>query len=442
MSGSMGAREETCLPNYQTSHIEELPSPTQVQPESESPESSRSSSPSLNILVPSDDIAIKVDPDRHVDYLSHEWTENDIWVSWRQVTKQKAFLQSGVRLENASWRTWAKSRNNLKTISPETLNWLKDCDVTWLYGPLHRGTQFASAPQVNHVTNPLLTPNGRPHRRGSEEWLPTPRLDQVELPFAAQKAVQRQAKPILKKRSNSEMMLARHNNVKVDPLPHTVAILRQEDTEEDTTDSESRPTSSNSLSRPVATRTYSAHSALRSARKQHFRKETGGDLPTKRRIHFNESVEQCISIIKPDPDDDDYDSQSSDDMPVMRISAPRPPINIAKLPSTTLKMPAANMNGHVASYGTPSSIFNEDDLSDDETHVSASRSGKSPVIPSTRSSRSNSTDSAILPNYDGVREDDPPPGILGRAAEVVTSARDLVSVIWSASGWRRSSDTL
>jgi hypothetical protein len=27
------------------------------------------------------------------------------------------------RLENASWRTWAKQRNKLKTISPETLNW-------------------------------------------------------------------------------------------------------------------------------------------------------------------------------------------------------------------------------------------------------------------------------------------------------------------------------
>ncbi len=69
------------------------------------PESSRSSSPSIPIKTgPADDIAIRIDPDRHVDYLSHEWLENDIWSSWRQVTKQKAFLQSGVRLENASWR--------------------------------------------------------------------------------------------------------------------------------------------------------------------------------------------------------------------------------------------------------------------------------------------------------------------------------------------------
>jgi hypothetical protein len=26
-------------------------------------------------------------------------------------------------LENASWRTWMKAKNNLKTISPESLNW-------------------------------------------------------------------------------------------------------------------------------------------------------------------------------------------------------------------------------------------------------------------------------------------------------------------------------
>ncbi|KAK0547306.1 protein phosphatase regulator [Tilletia horrida] len=53
------------------------------------------------------------------------------------MTKSKNEITNGVRLENASWRTWAKQRGNLKTISPETLNWLKDSDVTWLYGPLH-----------------------------------------------------------------------------------------------------------------------------------------------------------------------------------------------------------------------------------------------------------------------------------------------------------------
>lgn len=60
----------------------------------------------------------------NVDYLSHEWQEEaDVWASWRHTTRHKNDIANGVRLENASWRTWWKQRNKLKTISPETLNW-------------------------------------------------------------------------------------------------------------------------------------------------------------------------------------------------------------------------------------------------------------------------------------------------------------------------------
>ena len=62
-------------------------------------------------------------PSVQVDYLSHDWSEEDVWMSWRATTKHKANIVNGLRLENASWRTWNKQRNNLKTISPETLNW-------------------------------------------------------------------------------------------------------------------------------------------------------------------------------------------------------------------------------------------------------------------------------------------------------------------------------
>ncbi|KAI7872327.1 hypothetical protein BDF14DRAFT_1713389, partial [Spinellus fusiger] len=72
-----------------------------------------------------------------VDYLSYKFDEMDLAASWRVMTKQKKDIINGIRLENASWRTWIKQKNKLKTISPETLNWLKDSDVTWLYGPLH-----------------------------------------------------------------------------------------------------------------------------------------------------------------------------------------------------------------------------------------------------------------------------------------------------------------
>ncbi|KAI9033919.1 hypothetical protein CLU79DRAFT_883008 [Phycomyces nitens] len=76
-------------------------------------------------------------PEMCVDYLSYHFDEMDLAASWRVMTKQKKDIVNGLRLENASWRTWAKQKNKLKTVSPETLNWLKDSDVTWLYGPLH-----------------------------------------------------------------------------------------------------------------------------------------------------------------------------------------------------------------------------------------------------------------------------------------------------------------
>lgn len=70
-----------------------------------------------------DDLAVEEQPSRHVDYLSHEWEEDEIRSSWRHVVGKRRVLDNWERLENASWRTWAKSRGRLLTISPEALNW-------------------------------------------------------------------------------------------------------------------------------------------------------------------------------------------------------------------------------------------------------------------------------------------------------------------------------
>lgn len=83
-----------------------------------------------------DDIDVKDAPDKHVDYLTHKWAEDEISKSWKYVTLRRSAVADSARLENASWRTWAQTRSNLKTISPEELNWSKDTDVTWLYGPV------------------------------------------------------------------------------------------------------------------------------------------------------------------------------------------------------------------------------------------------------------------------------------------------------------------
>lgn len=87
-------------------------------------------------LLPHDDTDLVAEPSRHVDYLSHQWDVSDISKSWRYVILRRKDVANAARLENASWRTWAQRRSNLKTISPEEVNWSKESDVTWLYGPI------------------------------------------------------------------------------------------------------------------------------------------------------------------------------------------------------------------------------------------------------------------------------------------------------------------
>jgi Fungal protein of unknown function (DUF1752) len=70
-----------------------------------------------------DDTSVRTQPFRHVDYLSHSWKEEDIWASWKYIVSQRKAYDNSARLENASWRTWTKLKNNLKTVSPDSLNW-------------------------------------------------------------------------------------------------------------------------------------------------------------------------------------------------------------------------------------------------------------------------------------------------------------------------------
>ncbi|KAI0683723.1 hypothetical protein BC835DRAFT_1221802, partial [Cytidiella melzeri] len=137
-----------------------------------------------NHAIP-DDTSFSTQPSGQVDYLSHEWREEDVWRSWRNMTRQKNAIANGMRLENASWRTWWKQRNKLKTISPETLNWLKDSDVTWLYGPLHIGSDWTKHDVPSY--------NAYQHGRGDSPEGSRP-------PTPAGK------KPILKRRSISQLL--------------------------------------------------------------------------------------------------------------------------------------------------------------------------------------------------------------------------------------------
>jgi hypothetical protein len=75
-----------------------------------------------------DDSSLSTMPRGQVDYLSHDWQEEDVWLSWRSVARHRNELENGLRLENASWRTWWKQRNKLKTVTPETLTGGMQCE--------------------------------------------------------------------------------------------------------------------------------------------------------------------------------------------------------------------------------------------------------------------------------------------------------------------------
>jgi hypothetical protein len=53
---------------------------------------------------PEDDTALCTQPSQHVDYLSHNWAEEDIWASWSHIKSKRSGYTNGARLENASWR--------------------------------------------------------------------------------------------------------------------------------------------------------------------------------------------------------------------------------------------------------------------------------------------------------------------------------------------------
>ncbi|RXK39015.1 hypothetical protein M231_03745 [Tremella mesenterica] len=239
-----------------------------------------------------------------VDYLSYEWKEEDVYRSWRNMTRHKNDIANGVRLENASWRTWQKQRNKLKTISPETLNCalivhspapvqlsepsirdrvitlpvltprLKDSDVTWLYGPLHTA-------DVEPV---------RPLRIAAADE----RLG-IELPAGK--------KPILKHRTLSEMLAiavptspileAFHDQDDVDSSDGMENLLRPvlHQTKSDTNIFRQRGLRRSPTRRPIIDRSGEDFNPAPPDSAHH----SGG----KKHISFNTFVEQCVAVDDP-----------------------------------------------------------------------------------------------------------------------------------------------
>ncbi|KAJ9419735.1 hypothetical protein FOXG_06995 [Fusarium oxysporum f. sp. lycopersici 4287] len=269
-----------------------------------------------------DDTAINAQPWMNVDYLAHDWKEEDIWSSWKYITSRRGELPNSARLENACWRTWTKCKNNLKTVSPKMLNWLKDNDVSWLYGPLQPGASKIYCTQTGPSGTSLFRPNS---------------------------LVNINRKPILKKSSVSDIVLQRP--LSMSPLLQQatpVAQARQKGSwrlkelsfdRAATTDHAVFPFPSTPMSRDTSSMLPSSASTRISS--------PGVE---RKHIHFNYKVEQCIAVeVKGDDDGGDISTDThSEDGIMMKLDRPRKPakegnlllsdgITITMLPSTTLK---------------------------------------------------------------------------------------------------------
>ncbi|KAH8878671.1 protein phosphatase type 1 complex subunit Hex2/Reg1 [Thozetella sp. PMI_491] len=488
---SVSSEEHIILTRYdelgyynQAEDLEPPPSPRSGHSYTASPNdqdtsatTSRPESPDL-LDRAEDDIALKVQPSRHVDYLSHDWREEDIWESWKLIVSRRGEYTNSARLENASWRTWMKAKNNLSTVSPETLNWLKDCDVTWLYGPLQTGSSSINPPTGN--TSSRLSKSNS---------------------FVKSK------KPILKKRSMSEIMLQR--SLSASSLVKQAAAAVQAQQKEGSMRVGKRPSlvraKTDFVTFPFSTRRISHDPSLRPSTES-----SGIVSPSNERkhIHFNEQVSQCIAVdVKDDEDDEDdvdphtfdSDSDSDSDGIMMKKSSTkrRQPISkkkvknpassgesktIAMLPSTTLKyradtpdLPESAMKHSVyrSPVLSPSSsqetlrpsrtsrkMFimddedededEEDDEDDDEGLVmgrrSAAKFGDGPSSGLQRSTSTNSltaepagmrrTASGMFMPYEEGEPETGSEGMLGWMIDTVNTARDIVHVIRNV-GWRR-----
>ncbi|KAK5072488.1 protein phosphatase regulator [Lithohypha guttulata] len=410
-----------------------------------------------------DDHWVRHEPTRHVDFLSHEWQEQDIWSSWKYVNARerkkkhdsKQALANGERLENASWRTWTKAKYRLPTISPESLNWMKDCDVTWLYGPL----------QIDKKSNWCQDHSPPPSRLSTcSSFLHT--------------------KPILKKKSASaallETSLKEHNLLsrvgdiiriqQSSPVPRRKGLSR----------------GGSDFSLPSYRTTSVSNTPAESARHEATsRYSFGTDTPSEcKHVLFDETVRQVQAIESEDDEKDEpleqdiYESDEDDDGGLMMAparsrsnrSTPRNSFSdnnktITPLPSTTLKyrkdtpeppdtlksqaqfwVPGRGLQ-HSASQETlkpsnPSSNFLLDDdpeLNDDPWPIDQQGKDYSPYAQEDQDEPygMRRTPSGMFMPYDENEEEAAMNNTLfGQAVYAVNTFRDIAHVVWNV-GWNR-----
>ncbi|CAO3644173.1 unnamed protein product [Mucor fragilis] len=150
-----------------------------------------------------------------IDYLSHEWSSTDLIQAHRELQRQKSKTQFNIitkqhtgtlkelkklsiernkqiRYQNAIWRQMARSctkrlSHSNQMIHPSTVNWQKESDVTWLYGPLYM-------PPDEPATSSDKETNTHPSLSFNTNYYPTNKtLDSL--------------KPVLKKNTSTSSIL-------------------------------------------------------------------------------------------------------------------------------------------------------------------------------------------------------------------------------------------
>ncbi|CAG8485206.1 1574_t:CDS:2, partial [Dentiscutata heterogama] len=333
------------------------------------------------IMTPDDNGIPQRPPKICVDYLSHEWNkEDDIWTSWRVMSKQKKEIANGIRLENASWRTWAKQKYNLKTVNPEKLNWLKDSDVTWLYGPLH--TAWHSGYETNCQETPTT---------------------EDELNLMPSSTRHKSYKSCLKKEKSFPETLRPKRSHLISSNSDTQLYKKLREKKVDDSDVSDCDTSStcSSISGPSTPLAGPTRSAL-------LPPVAEDSIVQQHHIRFNDQVEQCIAVDSADEDEDlydsDLDSSSSDEGLEMNISLKkkkRDCSTICKLAPTKLKSDSIN---YAPSYPIPT------------------------IPPPIPNAPLNDQDPGIIQPLQG---DSNEQGIVDRAVNIVNNVREIVN--WCSS---------
>lgn len=353
---------------------------------------------------------------------------------------------------------------------------LKDCDVTWLYGPLQTGSD-----KNLRIPSASNSPYGSSRISKSNSFLIN-------------------KKPILKKRTMSEIMLQRSISSS-SLLKQAAAAVQAQQSE--------RP----ALSRATSDFSHMIH-ARRLSRENHptllsSLSSSGLHSPypgERKHISFNEQVEQCIAIDGKADDDEEpdhsaiyEDSDSEDDgLMMMRSNSGRKHPSIARsatpkpgssannktielLPNTTLKYrgdtpePSETAMKHSSGFWNGSKLSpspsqetlrpsrpstrlllgddDEDDVDMDwqppnayanrkdsmavtqERYNGLASSGSSSSLNGEPSGMRRTPSGMFMP-YEEDEDDVVSEGLFGKVVDTVNTAKDIAHVIWNV-GWRR-----